>query len=72
MGTAWIPEYLQEDTQDLLREEMRLKHSAADVSGYIYAFEIDGEPPSPLPNPPSPPRPKGKNQKKKNHTEPQA
>ncbi|TBU45851.1 hypothetical protein BD309DRAFT_989230 [Dichomitus squalens] len=38
---AWIPEYLQEDTQDLLREEMRLKHSPADVEGYIYAFEID-------------------------------
>ena len=39
----WIPEYLQKETQDQLRKEMRTKHSAADVPGYIYAFEIDGE-----------------------------
>lgn len=40
----WIPEYLQDETKELLRKEMRTKRSAADVSGYIYAFEIDGEP----------------------------
>ncbi|RDX52714.1 hypothetical protein OH76DRAFT_1344772 [Lentinus brumalis] len=38
----WIPEYLQKETQDQLRKEMRTKHSVADVPGYIYAFEIDG------------------------------
>ncbi|TFK88782.1 hypothetical protein K466DRAFT_488222 [Polyporus arcularius HHB13444] len=37
----WIPEYLQKETQDQLRKEMRTKHSVADVPGYIYAFEID-------------------------------
>ncbi|KAH9923921.1 uncharacterized protein BXZ73DRAFT_50670 [Epithele typhae] len=37
----WVPEYLQDETKELLRAEMSTKHSAADVPGYIYAFEID-------------------------------
>ena len=40
----WIPEYLQTATKELLRLEMRTKRSPADVNGYIYAFEIEGEP----------------------------
>ena len=39
----WVPEYLQDDTQDSLREQMRTDPSAADEYGFIYAFEIDGE-----------------------------
>ncbi|KAI0747627.1 hypothetical protein C8Q80DRAFT_1167804 [Daedaleopsis nitida] len=39
----WIPEYLQDETKELLREAMRTKHSASDVDGYIYAFEIDDD-----------------------------
>ncbi|KAM5542621.1 hypothetical protein V8D89_003582 [Ganoderma adspersum] len=37
----WVPEYLQDDTQDSLREQMRTDPSAADEYGFIYAFEID-------------------------------
>ncbi|KAI0713467.1 hypothetical protein C8Q76DRAFT_620845 [Earliella scabrosa] len=39
----WIPEYLQDETKELLRKEMRTKHSASDIEGYIYAFEIDDD-----------------------------
>lgn len=39
----WVPEYLQDDTQDSLREQMRTDPSSADEYGFIYAFEIDGE-----------------------------
>lgn len=38
----WIPSYLQQDTQILLRLEMEKPHSQRDVSGYIYTFEIRG------------------------------
>ena len=41
--TDWVPEYLQDETKELLRAEMRRKRSDSDVFGYIYAFEIDGE-----------------------------
>jgi hypothetical protein len=36
----WIPEHLQPDTQVALRVEMEKPRSQADVSGYIYTFEI--------------------------------
>ena len=39
----WIPNYLHADTQAALRSEMTKAPSAADVSGYIYTFEIRGE-----------------------------
>jgi hypothetical protein len=39
----WIPSYLNTDTQAALRSEMSKLPSAADVSGYIYTFEIRGE-----------------------------
>ena len=38
----WIPEYLQESTKNVLREEMQKEASAADTPGYIYAYEIEG------------------------------
>ncbi|KAI0654783.1 hypothetical protein C8Q70DRAFT_1025302 [Cubamyces menziesii] len=37
----WIPEYLQESTKNVLREEMQKEASAADTPGYIYAYEIE-------------------------------
>ncbi|OBZ75630.1 hypothetical protein A0H81_04824 [Grifola frondosa] len=36
----WIPEYLQPETQLLLRTEMDKARSDFDVNGYIYTFEI--------------------------------
>ena len=39
----WIPSYLHTDTQAALRSEMTKAPSTADVSGYIYTFEIKGE-----------------------------
>ncbi|KAI0831728.1 hypothetical protein BC628DRAFT_1407358 [Trametes gibbosa] len=39
----WIPEYLQESTKTVLREEMQKKASPADEPGYIYAYEIDDD-----------------------------
>ena len=42
----WVPGCLQDDTQDSLREQMRLDPSAADEYGFIYAFEIDGKLPT--------------------------
>ncbi|KAI8999026.1 hypothetical protein BD414DRAFT_408075 [Trametes punicea] len=41
MYADWIPEYLQESTKTVLREEMQKEVSPADESGYIYAYEID-------------------------------
>ncbi|KAF9650836.1 hypothetical protein BDM02DRAFT_3184993 [Thelephora ganbajun] len=40
----WIPSYLHTDTQAALRSEMTKAPSVADVPGYIYTFEIRGEP----------------------------
>jgi hypothetical protein len=44
----WIPDYLQPDTQVALRVEMSKPHSASDVPGYIYTFEIRGSDTFPL------------------------
>lgn len=38
--TDWIPSYLSPDTRAALRAEMSSSPSAADVSGYIYCYEI--------------------------------
>lgn len=38
----WVPAYLQEETQLLLRQEMSRPLSESDEPGYIYAFEIGG------------------------------
>ncbi|KAF5324933.1 hypothetical protein D9611_004587 [Ephemerocybe angulata] len=37
---AWIPSYLQTETQLALRIEMERSRSQSDVDGYIYTFEI--------------------------------
>ncbi|OJT10886.1 hypothetical protein TRAPUB_12602 [Trametes pubescens] len=39
----WVPDYLQESTKTVLREEMQKRASAADEDGYIYAYEIDDD-----------------------------
>ncbi|KAI0329850.1 hypothetical protein GY45DRAFT_1251984 [Cubamyces sp. BRFM 1775] len=39
----WIPEYLQESTKNVLREEMQKAASSADKPGYIYAYEIEAD-----------------------------
>lgn len=38
----WIPNYLHEDTQIALREEMDKARSSSDRPGYIYTYEIRG------------------------------
>ncbi|KAI0648286.1 hypothetical protein C8Q79DRAFT_906818 [Trametes meyenii] len=39
----WVPDYLQESTKTVLREEMQKEVSRADEPGYIYAYEIDDD-----------------------------
>ena len=42
LASEYVPTYLQLGTQQALKAEMAKAPSTADVSGYIYAFEVLG------------------------------